>query len=103
MSQVPNPSPFDKPGATELLDRAAKALYDHWCGVENPFEEYCDWDLLADKATWRERARAMFKGIAGDPGHDATECVVKPMGNRSNVVWIWDRIVSNAAGGDHAD
>lgn len=82
----------------ELLDRAAKALYDHWREEVWLDETYVEWDVLPDKQTWRERAAAMFKGIAGDPGHDATACILEPCADRSTFVWQWDRVCQNTGG-----
>lgn len=83
--------------SSDLLDRAAKALYDHW--VEEDFaNEYVSWKLLPDKQTWRERAAEVFKAIAGDSGHDATECIFAVGDDRRQFVWQWDRVCSNTAG-----
>lgn len=45
------------PAPSALLDRAARALYEHWVTMEDFGNEYCEWDRLPDKQTWRDRAR----------------------------------------------
>jgi hypothetical protein len=42
-----------------MRDRIAKRLYDHW-REEDLGHEYVEWDLLPDKATWRDRADAIL-------------------------------------------
>jgi hypothetical protein len=39
------------------VDRAAKGLFEDWV-AEDFNEEYCSWEQLPDKVTWRRRARA---------------------------------------------
>lgn len=39
------------------IERAAKALFEDWV-AEDCNEEYCSWEQLPDKETWRRRARA---------------------------------------------
>jgi hypothetical protein len=45
-----------------MRDRIAKALYDHWV-AEDFGNEYCSWELLGDKTTWRERADAVLQAM----------------------------------------
>lgn len=49
--------------ASELLDRAARALYEQWT-EESLEDDWIAWERLPDKETWRDRARAVFKAVA---------------------------------------
>ena len=46
------------------VERVASGLYDHWRHEEDVLNEYCEWRLLADKETWRGRARAAIAALS---------------------------------------
>lgn len=45
------------------MERAAKALYDHWRLVEDWSNEYVEWEILPNKQTWLDRARVIIEAI----------------------------------------